>query len=100
MPWDARECQGYFWTGRPGGVLVAWQINWKGKTTLDMVTMRTTKKSQMEENTRPSANTSVWQPAHRWIAKQETMERCGRMVDRTEVCIYTDGRDKWLKFQR
>ena len=56
MPWDARECQGYFWTGRPGGVLVAWKIKWKGKTTLDMVTMRTTRKSQMEENTRPSAN--------------------------------------------
>lgn len=90
MPCDARECQSYFWTDRPGGVLVAWEITWKGKTTLDTVTMRTTKKSKMEENMRPSANTSVWQPARRWVEKQETVERCGCMVARTEVCIYTD----------
>ena len=62
----------------------------EGKTTLDTVTMRTTKKSKMKENTRPSANTSVWQPARRWVEKQETVERCGCMVARTEVCIYTD----------
>lgn len=60
MPCDARECQSYFWTDRPGGVLVAWEITWKGKTTLDTVTVTITKKSKVEENTRPSANTSVW----------------------------------------
>ena len=47
VPWGARGCQGYFWTDGPGGVVMACELPWKGKTTLDRVTTTMAKKSQM-----------------------------------------------------